>query len=93
MQIRQRKDGLLEPLWEKDKPLFEHCAGGLCAVTEEYFWRVVYGLIRVHVDNNTRFSVFGFYDHNDKPITCKEIKRNAEHHHSHEAGYRKEVED
>ena len=31
-----------------DKPIFEHCCGGLCSITKEYFYTTAYPVLKMH---------------------------------------------
>ena len=37
MRLKKIGNGLIEPFDEYDIPMFEHCAAGMSAVTEDYF--------------------------------------------------------
>ncbi len=52
MRLKQtnniRTGGTIEPFDEYDRPLFQHCANGMCAVTEDYFNDVLLQVLQAH---------------------------------------------
>ena len=52
MRLKQTNNlhsaNMIEPFDEYDRPIFEHCANGMCAVKEDYFNDVLLQVLQAH---------------------------------------------
>jgi len=62
--IRYEEKGeiFIQPEKQEDKALFIHCANGLCAVKEGYFYQEVQGVLHAH--GQSRLAIVDMTDNN-----------------------------
>ena len=61
MRLKQTGNGLIEPFDEQDVAVFEHCAGGMSAVTEDYFNDRMIILLQAHGESEIEINGHSIY--------------------------------